>query len=158
MSRTMLVLFGSSLLLTGQANRLGQDFVRPPNVHPPKLPVQTSGCPTDEAVAPSAELIGPNDFVEVQRTQCFGPCPMYKVRIGGDGQIAWRGEAYVQLKGSTSARVSPDDALLVIGKFQKAGFWSLCESYDRPITDVPSTITTVHIGDNEKHVSDRADS
>jgi hypothetical protein len=143
------------LVVTGQANRTGESpadrLLRrlQPNV-------QSSGCPSGEGAIAPAEALGPNDFVEVRRTQCFGTCPAYTVRVRGDGQIAWQGENFVQLKGAASGRVDPREALLMIGKFRAAGMWSLCEKYDRNITDVPTTITTVHIGAQERVVFDRA--
>lgn len=67
------------------------------------------------------------------------------------------GDKFVQAVGPRSKLVSPDTARPLVEKFRAAGFWSLCDRYDRGATDVASATTVVHLGDREKSVTDRAD-
>ena len=117
--------------------------------------IQTTGCPTRTVAAPTQSL-APEDFIELRRTLCYGRCPIYRVRIYADGRIEWTGESFVRVTGPATANVAPEDARALIEKFRAAGFWSLCESYDRRITDVPAAITQLHIAGSEKSVRDRA--
>jgi uncharacterized protein DUF6438/ankyrin repeat protein len=119
--------------------------------------VQTEGCPTEAAATPPAQPVAPGDFVQLQRTICFGSCPAYTVKIRADGEVEWRGEASVSLHGETRDRSDPDQARSLIEKFRAAGFWGLCASYSRGITDMPTFLTTVGIAGQEKRVSDYAD-
>ena len=45
--------------------------------------------------------------VTMQRTTCFGPCPAYRVSLADDGQVTFTGIAFVQTKGTVSARATP---------------------------------------------------
>jgi hypothetical protein len=52
--------------------------------------------------------------------------------------------------------MAPEAASALIDKFGASGFWSLCGSYARMVTDLSGTLTTVHLGNAEKYVSDYA--
>jgi hypothetical protein len=120
---------------------------------PPMMPnVQAAGCPEQAVVTPAGTLLL-SDFVELHRSACFGLCPVYTIRIQADGQIVWHGDQFVQAIGERAGQ----DASALIERFRGAGFWNLCASYTRSVTDVPTAKTLVSIGDQLKGVSDRAD-
>jgi hypothetical protein len=106
-------------------------------------------------VLPSEELRD-EDFIAIERSTCFGPCPSYSVTIRANGLVSWEGRTNVTQTGTVNAQIPLDAAHAVIEKFRTAGFWTLCAKYDRLVTDVPTTITTLHIGDHQRSVSDRA--
>jgi hypothetical protein len=117
--------------------------------------VQASGCTTENQSPP--EELRETDYIAIGRTSCYGPCPAYTVTLQANGTVSWEGREYVTQTGPGSAYVSSDVARSIIEKFRTAGFWTLCASYDRMVTDVPTAITTLHIGDYQKSVSDRAE-
>jgi Cu+-exporting ATPase len=117
--------------------------------------IQTTGCPARTVAAPTQSL-APEDYVELRRTPCYGRCPVYRVRLYADGRIEWTGERFVKVTGPATAKVASETARALIDKFRAAGYWNLCETYDRRITDVPATITLLHIAGTEKSVFDRA--
>ena len=45
----------------------------------------------------------------------------------------------------------------LVEKFRGAGYWGLCDSYNRHTTDAPAVKTTIHYAGVEKSVSDRGD-
>ena len=148
------VLLGACLLSAQQPagrRRAGDGFV------PPEPRVQTSGCPTEAAATPPAQPLAPDDFVQLQRTICFGSCPAYTVKVRADGEVEWRGETAVSLRGETRDRTGPEQARMLIERFRAAGFWGLCDGYSRGVTDMPTFLTTVGIAGQEKRVSDYAD-
>jgi hypothetical protein len=122
----------------------------------PNIPFQpqpvASGCPNAAASSPPPDAVQPADFVELQRTPCFGACPVYTVRIRGDGQVNWQ-QLSLGPAGAT-ATVSPAEVRALLEKLRTNGFWSLCSSYSVGATDGDTVITTVHIGGHEKRVSD----
>jgi hypothetical protein len=140
-------------LLAAQANRrLAGDAT------PPSLPaVHSTGCPATPAGPPDNTQRAPTDFVELQRLDCFGQCPAYRIRIQASGQLTWMGEHYVQAAGASSGQVNPGDARALIEKFRVAGFWNLCRSYSRLITDAQTAKTIVHAGNQEKLVTNYAE-
>jgi uncharacterized protein DUF6438/ankyrin repeat protein len=123
---------------------------------PLQLPPLPSGCPDAAASNPPADTVQPADFVEFERTSCFGPCPVYKVQIRGDGQVTWPPRSFGQA-GATAA-VDPVRARALLEKLRTNGFWSLCASYSLGATDGATVITTLHIAGQEKRVSDYFDS
>jgi hypothetical protein len=131
-----------------QPRNAGERISVPPNAW-------SSGCNSEDAL-PSEELRD-QDFIAIERSTCFGPCPSYTVTIHANGLVSWDGRANVTQTGSVNAQIPSDAARSVIEKFQAAGFWTLCAKYDRLVTDVPTAITTLHIGDHQKSVSDPAD-
>jgi hypothetical protein len=99
-------------------------------VYPP-YQVETKGCPAGGvAIAPTPEITD-FDFVELERSGCFGPCPAYVVQIRADGLVSWIGTSFVDSKGRKSRQVSPLDARRLIAKFQTREFWSFCALHTR---------------------------
>lgn len=147
-----LSILGFTSLQAQTGRRLASD---PPQRLRPN--VQTSGCPAESTVASATHSSEATDFVEVQRSSCFGACPAYKVRIQADGAIAWMGEHDVRHPGPSSSQSGADEARALIERFVAAGFWDLCATYNRPVTDLPTTITILSVGTQQKPVSDRAD-
>lgn len=119
--------------------------------------VTKSGCPAENTALSANNYIEPTDFVELQRSACFGSCPAYRLRIQADGAVTWMGENHVRVPGPNSSHVDSSAARDLIERFVAAGFWDLCASYNRPVTDVPTTVTVLSLGTEQKSVSDRAD-
>ena len=138
-----------TILPTVAVGQFGQRrFSRGPNSIPVEPKASASECPSEVGGGPSADIPQPNDFVELQRTSCFGACPVYTVRIRADGNVQG-----VVARQPVTANVSPADARALIDSLAANGFWYLCGRYAWPATDGPTTLTTLHIGDHEKRVS-----
>jgi len=120
--------------------------------------IQTTGCPNGQNIEAPADPLSAGDYVELQRTQCFGQCPVYKVRVYADGQIAWSGKQHVKVVDESTGQITSEAARALIDQFRAAGFWNLCQSYTRMVTDLPTAIAVLHVGNAEKSVSDRAQS
>ena len=85
------------------------------------------------------------DIIEIalERTPCFGTCPVYIVTLRRDGRVCYEGQAWVPRIGVFQGRIRERTfdrlAELAISK----GFFRLRSSYFRPVTDMASAITTV---------------
>jgi hypothetical protein len=64
----------------------------------------------------------------------------------------------VAVLGDSDARIDAAAAASLIRSFQAQGFWGLCNSYSRQITDLSSEITTLRVGNHERRVLNYADS
>ena len=95
--------------------------------------------------------------LSIERTSCFGNCPVYTVTLDADGTVSWQGKEHVTQKGPATAQVDSAAARSMIEKFRSMGFWALCARYDRITTDVATALTTLRIGADQKSVNDRAD-
>jgi ankyrin repeat protein len=123
-----------------------------PAITPFRLQPIAADCPSATASIPPADPVQPDDFVELQRTPCFGSCPVYTVQIRADGQVHWQLPSL--RPAGAAATVSPAEARALLEKLRASGFWSLCGSYSVGATDGDTAITTVHIAGHEKRVSD----
>src|SRR5262245_44768235 len=67
-----------------------------------------------------------DDFViELERTSCFGPCPIYTVTIDSKGNVTFDGKEHVRVKGRATARVAPSRAAALLETAERIGFFSL---------------------------------
>ena len=150
---TLLALLSCSALTIAQGT--GRRLSGQPGA-PVQPEIQTTGCPNGQNIEAPTDPLSAGDYVELQRTQCFGSCPVYKVRVYADGQIAWSGTRHVQVVGERTGQITSEAARALIDQFRAAGFWNLCQSYTRMVTDLPTAIAVVHVANSEKSVSDRA--
>jgi hypothetical protein len=118
--------------------------------------IKTSGCPWAWLLRVPSQPLADSDFVELQRSVCYGSCPAYTVRISADGRVTWNGEASVLTKGEASKTIPAAQTKNLIEKFRTPEFWSLCDHYWQMVTDNPTYKTTVSIGSSVKQVSDYA--
>ena len=102
--------------------------------------------------------------VKLQRTACFGRCPVYTVEIAHDGKITWHGDKNVMTAGEAHADVPPGDLRQIARAVDAARFFDLDESGQFPspdssfvkfCTDTSHAIVTVTRA-HETHVVDDA--
>jgi hypothetical protein len=112
------------------------------------------------AVAGAAQMPLSNDKdqiteVTLERTACYGSCPIYKVTLRRDGTISYKGEEFVELKGAYEGKVYGFERLAQL--ILSNGYFSLKNNYTINATDLPSTITTVVSGGKRKTVTNYGD-
>jgi len=89
--------------------------------------------------------------IALQRSECFGPCPAYKVDIYGDGRVVYEGKSDVDVRGTHRYRVTREGVLRLITSLRSKDIWSLRSVYRTPVTDNPTYSLTIGLG-REKHV------
>ena len=99
----------------------------------------------------------PSDLKDVvitlERTACFGVCPVYKLSIHGDGTVIYEGIRFVRIKGTIKTTIGEDKIQQLVSEFQRTGYFSLEDSYEeRNATDMPSAFTSLTIDGNKKTV------
>jgi len=91
--------------------------------------------------------------VSLERTACYGRCPIYKVTVLRDGTVLWEGERFVKTTGKASAKLPAAALAQLADAFRTAGFFALQDKYERyDITDHPSAIVTFDDGKRKKTV------
>lgn len=97
--------------------------------------------------------------VALERTACFGACPMYTVRLDGSGAVAYEGRRFVREVGARGGRVDADSVRALVAEFERAGFFDFADRYTpgEPTcrmapTDLPGTVLSVTVGDRAKQV------
>ena len=100
----------------------------------------------------------PNNLEDVvitlERTACFGTCPIYILTIYGDGTVVYEGISFVKVEGVITTSISEDKIKQLVSEFQKIDYFSLKDNYEEHnATDMPSTITSYTVDGKKKTVS-----
>ena len=89
--------------------------------------------------------------ITLERTACFGSCPIYTVSILEDGTVLYNGERFVEVTGEQTSEIDPAIVAQMVQAFENAGYFEWDEDYTTmTITDQPY-ITTSVTKDGETH-------
>lgn len=88
--------------------------------------------------------------VTLERTPCFGTCPVYTVSISRAGTVRFTGKHHTAHTGPATASIPPARVDSLVAELEAAGYFELAEAYvmDSPAcgmyaTDSPTVITSV---------------
>ncbi len=82
--------------------------------------------------------------VYLQRTACFGVCPIYVLSIYENGTVIYEGEKFVDKEGKFRAMITKEAIQKIQEKALSIDYFKMNEVYDNPnVTDLPSTITAL---------------
>lgn len=97
--------------------------------------------------------------IALERTPCFGTCPVYKVEIHSDGNIKYVGKEFSDPKGEYETFIPITEVEVLRKAIIEANFLNLKDVYDNMyISDLPSAITTLTVnGKQVKSVKNRYD-
>ena len=95
-----------------------------------------------------------NDVVvTLERTPCFGFCPVYTLTVHGTGTVKYEGRDFVDVKGTVTTNISRNTVAELVAAFEKADYFSLKDAYtERTITDAPSVLTSITVSGVTKSV------
>jgi Domain of unknown function (DUF6438) len=91
--------------------------------------------------------------ITLERTACFGFCPIYTLTIHGDGLVEYEGTEHVSVKGHQTTQLTQAQVAEVVAAFQQADYFNLKENYTASVTDIPSTITSFALNGRTKHIT-----
>ena len=98
-----------------------------------------AACNTEKETPDLDEVI-----ITLERTACYGFCPIYSLTIHGDGTVLYEGEDFVETVGKAETVISREKVEQLISEFEKVDYNSLKDTYtERTITDAPSVITSI---------------
>jgi hypothetical protein len=84
----------------------------------------------------------------LEQTPCFGTCPVFRAAAWSDGRIEVEGRAHVPEVGRTERSVSAGTIAAIEAAIDEAQVTRFAPRYERrTVTDLPTTITTVRLGD-----------
>jgi uncharacterized protein DUF6438/ankyrin repeat protein len=101
--------------------------------------------------------------IRLQRTSCYGPCPIYTVSIDARGNVTYDGEKFVRATGRQTGRIAPEQVAAILAIAARADFFRLQDSYRDiqnadgtvfSVTDLPTTIVTITANGRTKRVED----
>jgi hypothetical protein len=94
-------------------------------------------------------------FASIKRTPCYGRCPIYEAKIYNSGFVIYEGKRFVDKEGVFIARFSSDQLLEISQRAIELHFFKLNDEYDSPVTDFPTTYTSINNGKITKLVKNR---
>ena len=105
---------------------------------------------------PSPEI----SAIRLQRSGCFGACPIYEVELAADGQVKYVGDKFVDQAGFHTSKIHPSEFDALADKIRAIHFFSLKDRYRfEPdgctswATDQPTATIVVTANGKEKMVS-----
>jgi Domain of unknown function (DUF6438) len=117
--------------------------------HPPApAPVaQSVSAPADSAV------------VTLERTPCFGSCPVYLVTASSNGAVRFEGKSHVSHPGSAVGRIPKARLDSLLAELEAAGYFDFEERYvpgspacGNVATDLPTVTTSVSLHGRTKRI------
>ena len=97
-----------------------------------------------------------NAVARIQRTACFGSCPIYTLTVFEDGHAEYFGKKFAPREGRWTTNVLPELMDQLMNFANEIGYFELDNVYDKEaVTDVPSTITSLRTSEGLKTVVNR---
>lgn len=89
--------------------------------------------------------------ITLERTACFGTCPVYRVAILEDGTVIYTGDNFVEVTGEQRWEIGPETVAAMLDAIEAAGYFDWDEAYDtQTVSDLPTVITSA-TRDGETH-------
>jgi len=110
------------------------------------------GIPSD--TVPGVWAGFPYDRIDLERTGCFGTCPIYRVSLFRGGRAELHGVRYMERIGDFEGKVNVFDYGKLCYLLKRLGFDQLPLRFTADWTDSPTYIVTAVAGDSTKAVSD----
>jgi hypothetical protein len=124
-----------------------QRSVPTPDAAPPSRAGASSAAESDSAV------------VTLERTPCFGSCPVYRVAITADGTVRFDGQGHVAHSGVATGRIPAMRVDSLLRELWEGGYFGFADTYvagapacGRYATDAPSARTSVTLEGTTKRI------
>jgi acetamidase/formamidase len=119
------------------------------------------------AMIPKAIFVGSrqtqsdkDDLITLERTVCFGTCPVYQLTIKSDGTVKFDGKRFTKTVGIATSKIKPSVFRALVSEFEKINYFSLPDAYTpgtkecpRMITDMPAADTSIRLHGRTKSVA-----
>jgi Domain of unknown function (DUF6438) len=92
--------------------------------------------------------------ITLERTPCFGSCPVFAMTLHPGGTADYFGKMHVAKLGHYRGNFHPDDFARLSQLLEARGFFGLRPRYARAVTDMATVITRVKRGDTTTKVED----
>ncbi|MCK4750259.1 MAG: hypothetical protein KAT15_24550, partial [Bacteroidales bacterium] len=102
----------------------------------------------------SRNFTGENILIEMEKTPCYGQCPVYSIQIDQMGNGLFKGVENTELVGLYSFHLHDDELIHLKSMFEGIGFFTLEDRYFEYVSDLPTTYITYRSGGKEKKIMD----
>jgi len=130
----------------------------PPIEEPTEVVIKSDTLPTTEVVVPPppepVEVI-PYVVLRMEKTACYGHCPIFEIKLFSDGRANFIGKANTDLMGHYEAHADEEFLSAISAKAQKTDYFRWADHYPLDgnyLSDLPNTITYLKIEEQEKSI------
>ena len=121
-------------------------------------------CAPRKDVSPPAEnsagaTVAAPPAITLERTACFGGCPVYSLSVSPSGNVAYEGKAHVRRLGPASGQITKQQVNALLTELDQAGYFSFADRYTsgepacgRYATDSPTVITSANVQGRTKRI------
>lgn len=106
------------------------------------------------ASAPALAQESPYTRILMERTACYGTCPVYSVELRENGSVTYTGTQYVRVSGTRRWTVDGPAVQALARDMERAGFFDWRDEYTAPVMDLPTTYVTLTAGGRTKKIKD----
>jgi hypothetical protein len=75
----------------------------------------------------------------MKKSSCYGPCPVYELKIYKNGYVKLTAEEHLDLQGEFYTKLPGSKVKALISKFKEAGFFEMENEYTSITKDLPTT-------------------
>ena len=104
--------------------------------------------------AGSSKFSKDNITIEMEKTSCYGSCPVYTLQIDRNGNGRFSGVENTEYIGLYSFRISDEEHLQLKQAFENVGFFDLKDKYYDNVTDLPTIYVTYRDDGRKKKIMD----
>lgn len=90
--------------------------------------------------------------LRLERTSCFGTCPVYTTVVYSDGSGLYNGRYHAKPEGKFTFKLTPSELATLLAKAESINYFKLDDVYEQPVTDMPTTYTYVNNGKERKQI------
>lgn len=128
------------------------------------LTLSTTGCKNNKdavsgtsakAEAVAEETADSQLLASIERTACYGQCPMYKTFFFDNGEVTYIGKRFVDNIGTYKALLTAEEVEQIGQMAEEYNYFELDSLYPTPVSDFPSCITEVRLNGRYKKVVNR---
>ncbi len=108
---------------------------------------------------PDVSEVGSGAAITLERTACFGECPVYRIAVSPSGLLTYEGSANVRRIGTATAQIPPDRVNALLVELERAGYFTFASRYAaseptcrRYSTDSPTTISSATFKGRTKRI------
>ena len=98
------------------------------------------GCHTAPEVKKTSEPV--LALVALQRTACYGACPVYRVEVFADGMVQFQGERHVMVTEPVELKLEPVAFQKLRARLEQSGFAQWPDFLKVSSSDAPTVILT----------------
>lgn len=109
--------------------------------------VTAESAPVEEKLAE-----GPQPLATIQRTSCFGKCPMYKATFFDNGEVTYVGKRFVENVGTYTTLISVEDLESIRTMAEEVDYFGMEDAYPTPVADFPKCLTSFHLNGKDKNI------